>query len=147
MPSNQRRLSRTHKLWIVDITLFAVFMLVMNVPLTGIAIHEWLGITIGASLIVHLVQHGNWLATITQRFRNATSFRNRLNYVMTGLLLFVHRMAPPKLPGTFPFSIVKPSTTAAAVSPECKSNPRPLPSQSMIVWAAPFSDRNVIARP
>ncbi len=86
MASNKRRLSRTHKLWIVDVTLFAVFLLVMNVPLTDIAIHEWLGIAIGVGLVVHLVQHGNWLATISQRFRSATSFRNRLNYVMTGLL-------------------------------------------------------------
>ncbi len=80
--------SRTRKLWIVDATLFIGFLLVMNLPLTGIAIHEWLGIAIGAGLVVHLVQHGNWLATLTKRFRNATSFRNRLNYVMTGLLFF-----------------------------------------------------------
>lgn len=86
MSINQRRLSRTQKLWIVDVSLFAVFLLVMNLPLTGIAIHEWLGIAIGVGLIVHLIQHGNWLATITQRFCNATSFRNRLNYVMTGVL-------------------------------------------------------------
>lgn len=86
MATKQRRLSRCHKLWIVDAALFAVFLLVMNVPLTGIAIHEWLGVAIGVGLVVHLVQHGNWLATITQRFRSATAFRNRLNYVMTGLL-------------------------------------------------------------
>jgi len=86
MSSTRRRLSRTRKLWIVDTTLFAVFLLMMNVPLTGIAIHEWLGIAIGAGLVVHLVQHGDWLATITKRFRKATSFRNRLNYIMTGLL-------------------------------------------------------------
>lgn len=82
----RKGISRTQKLWVVDVSLFAVFLLVMNVPLTGIAIHEWLGIVIGAGLIAHLVQHGNWLATVTQRFRAATSFRNRLNYVMTGLL-------------------------------------------------------------
>ncbi len=84
--SAPRGMSRTHKLWIVDVTLFALFLLVMNVPLTGIAIHEWLGIVIGLGLVIHLVQHGNWLATVTQRFRTATSFTNRLNYVMTGLL-------------------------------------------------------------
>lgn len=86
MATKQRRFSRTHLLWIVDVTLFAVFLLVMNVPLTGIAIHEWLGIAIGIGVVVHLIQHGNWVATISHRFRSATSFRNRLNYVMTGLL-------------------------------------------------------------
>ena len=84
----RRGMSRTRKLWIVDASLFAAFLLVMNTPLTGIPIHEWLGIAIGAGLVVHLLQHGNWLATLTQRFRTATSFRNRLNYAMTGLLFF-----------------------------------------------------------
>lgn len=79
-------MSRTLKLWAVDVTLFIAFLLVMNVPLTGLAVHEWLGIAIGAGLVAHLVQHGNWLATVTQRFRAATSLRNRLNYAMTGLL-------------------------------------------------------------
>jgi cytochrome b len=84
----RRGASRTRKLWIVDATLFVAFLSVMNLPLTGIAVHEWLGMAIAAGLIVHLVQHGNWLATLTKRFRSATSFRNRLNYLMTGLLFF-----------------------------------------------------------
>lgn len=77
---------RTRKLWVVDVGLFVAFLLVMNVPLTGLAVHEWLGIAMGMGLVAHLVQHGNWLAAITQRFRAATSLRNRLNYLMTGLL-------------------------------------------------------------
>ena len=81
-------MSRSRRLWVVDATLFTGFLLVVNVPLTGIAIHEWLGIAIGAGLVVHLLQHGNWLATFTKRFRNAASLRNRINYVMTGLLFF-----------------------------------------------------------
>ena len=84
--SARRGVGRTMKLWVIDVSLFIAFLLVMNVPLTGIATHEWLGITIGAGLVAHLVQHGNWLATVTQRFRTATSLRNRLNYLMTGLL-------------------------------------------------------------
>jgi hypothetical protein len=67
-------------------SLVVVFLLVMDVQLTGIAIHEWLGIGIGIGLVTHLVQHGNWLATVTKRFKAATSPTNRLNYVMTGLL-------------------------------------------------------------
>jgi len=84
----RKGMSRVMKLWAVDVTLFVVFLLIMDVQLTGIAIHEWLGIGIAAGLAVHLVQHGNWLATVTQRFRTTTSFQNRLNYVMTGLLFF-----------------------------------------------------------
>lgn len=78
--------NRTLQLWLVDIALAIIFLLVMDVQLTGIAIHEWLGIVIGAGLVAHLVQHGNWLASVTKRFKAATSLTNRLNYVMTGLL-------------------------------------------------------------
>lgn len=82
----RRGVGRTLKLWVVDVSLLAVFLLAMNVPLTGLTVHEWLGIAIGAGLVAHLVQHGNWLATVTHRLRTATSLRNRLNYIMTGFL-------------------------------------------------------------
>lgn len=82
----QSKKNRTLRLWLVDMALAVAFLLVMDVPLTGVAIHEWLGIGIGAGLVIHLVQHGNWLAALTKRFASATSFANRLNYVMTGLL-------------------------------------------------------------
>lgn len=84
----RKGMSKAMKLWVVDVALFIVFLLMMDVQLTGIAVHEWLGIGIAAGLVVHLVQHGNWLTTVTQRFRTTTSFQNRLNYVMTGLIFF-----------------------------------------------------------
>jgi hypothetical protein len=76
------------KLFLVDMTLLVVFLLVMNVPLTGIAIHEWLGIAIGVAAITHLVQHGDWIATTTKRIIERTSFRNQLNYWMMVALFF-----------------------------------------------------------
>lgn len=79
-------MSHMLKLWIVDVGLFAIFLLMMNVPLTGIAVHEWLGIGVGAALVVHLVQHGNWVSTNTDRLTSATSFKNRLNWVMMAVL-------------------------------------------------------------
>lgn len=84
--NNKPKRNRTLQLWLVDVALAVVFLLVMDMPLTGVAIHEWLGIGIGAGLVAHLVQHGNWLTTLTKRFTAATSLSNRLNYIMTGLL-------------------------------------------------------------
>ena len=80
-PTKRRR--RTVSLLIVDVILFATFLLVINVPLTGLTIHEWLGILIGAGFIVHLLQHGEWIATTTRRFLSASSFQNRANYLLT----------------------------------------------------------------
>lgn len=80
--------SRRHtvRLYVIDMSLLALFLLVMNVPLTGIAIHEWLGLAIGVAVVTHLLQHGDWIATTTKRIIERTSFRNQLNYwLMAGL--------------------------------------------------------------
>lgn len=82
----KRGVARGLQLWLIDVGLFVIFLMVMNVPLTGITIHEWLSIGIATVLVVHLVQHGNWVATITGRLLSATSFKNRLNSVMMVVL-------------------------------------------------------------
>jgi len=74
------------RLFLVDLAIFATFVLVMDVPLTGLAVHEWLGIAIAIGLVVHLVQHTGWIVTTTRRILSATSWRNRLNYLMMGAL-------------------------------------------------------------
>lgn len=78
----RRRNRRVLRLFAIDSLLFATFVVVVNVPLTGLAVHEWLGIAIGIGLIVHLVQHGDWIATTSHRMLSATSFQNRLNYFL-----------------------------------------------------------------
>jgi len=74
------------RLFLTDLAIFATFVLVMDVPLTGLAVHEWLGIAIAIGLVIHLVQHTNWIVTTTRRIFSATSWRNRLNYLMMGAL-------------------------------------------------------------
>ena len=83
-----KRYGRTRRFFIVDLLLFGLFLLVLNVPLTGLAIHEWLGIAIAIALVVHLVQHGDWVATTWRRLVHATSLQNRVNYLMM-IALFV----------------------------------------------------------
>jgi hypothetical protein len=82
----RRSPSRHRRLFLVDAALFVTFVAVMDVPLTGLAVHEWLGILVGVATVVHLVQHGSWILTTGSRFVSSTSFMNRLNYVMMGLL-------------------------------------------------------------
>jgi hypothetical protein len=76
------RSNRTLRLYLVDALAFVLFALVLNVPLTGLAIHEWLGIALAISLVTHTVQHTNWVVTTTRRMMSATSFQNRVNYLM-----------------------------------------------------------------
>ena len=82
----RRRSHHALRLFLVDFAVFAAFVLVMNVPLTGLAVHEWLGIAIAVGLVVLLVLHTNWIVTTTRRFFAATSWRNRFNYLMMGAL-------------------------------------------------------------
>lgn len=81
-----RTRTRTLGLFVVDVALAALFVLAIEVPLTGLAIHEWLGIAIGAAMVVHLVQHAGWAATTGKRIFGRTSLRNRLNYLMMAAL-------------------------------------------------------------
>ncbi len=76
------RNNRTLRLFAVDALLFAVFVVAINVPLTGLAIHEWLGIVIAIGLVVHILQHANWVVTTTRRLMSATSLQNRVTYVL-----------------------------------------------------------------
>ncbi|MEA2023080.1 MAG: hypothetical protein U9N79_02185 [Actinomycetota bacterium] len=79
---------RTLRLFAVDVFLFVVFIAVLNVPLTGLAIHEWLGIGIAIALIVHLLQRAKWVITTTRRLMSATSLQNRVHYLlMVGLFI------------------------------------------------------------
>jgi len=75
------------RLFAVDAALVVAFVAIMSVPLTGVPVHEWLGIALAVGLTTHLVQHTTWIVTTTRRLRTA-SFRNRLNYLML-LALFV----------------------------------------------------------
>jgi hypothetical protein len=53
---------------------------------TGIAIHEWLGLAIGATAIVHILLHWDWLGAITRRFFGKMAFSNRVKYILNALL-------------------------------------------------------------
>lgn len=82
-PEPRRRLSRTIRLFVVDFSLVVAFVLVMDVPLTGVPIHEWLGIAFAVGLIAHVVQHTKWILTTTRRILTSASVRNRINSLMT----------------------------------------------------------------
>jgi hypothetical protein len=81
-----RRPGRIAALFTVDLALVVAFVVVIEVPLTGLPVHEWMGIALGLGLVVHLLQHAGWAGTTLKRLFGRTSFRNRLNYLMMGLL-------------------------------------------------------------
>jgi hypothetical protein len=79
-------MNRTNLL--IDIGIFAVFLVAANPNLTGLAWHEWLGVALSATLIVHLLLHWRWIATVTLHFARPLLHDSRLQYVVD-MLLFI----------------------------------------------------------
>jgi Domain of unknown function (DUF4405) len=70
----------------VDILLLAMLLLLFSPRMTGLSIHEWLGISLGGVLIVHLLFSWSWISSTTRRVVSAPNRRTRINYVLNCLL-------------------------------------------------------------
>jgi hypothetical protein len=73
---------RTQNKWLIDVGLFAGFMLLFCLDLTGVELHQWLGVVIGGLAVVHLLIHWKWVAAVTERFFQCTSPQARLYYLV-----------------------------------------------------------------
>jgi len=73
--------------WLVDAGLFAIFLATFFVEFTGIALHQWLGIAVGAVIAYHLATHWAWIKSVTKRIFGKTSGRSRLYYWIDAALL------------------------------------------------------------
>jgi hypothetical protein len=51
----------------VDIVLTVAFLVALKPFSTGLAIHEWLGLAIGGTLVVHTMLHWRWVVAITRK--------------------------------------------------------------------------------
>ncbi len=80
------RLDKQKSNWIVDAVLFGGFLLALALDLTGVALHQWLGVAIAALAGWHLAAHGIWVKTVTARFFGRTSGRARLFYTVDAAL-------------------------------------------------------------
>lgn len=75
-------------LW-YDLAIFVAALLAPAVFLTGLTIHEWLGIGLGLAVIVHLLLHWSWIVQVTKRFFGSTTWTSRINYVLNVLFFVV----------------------------------------------------------
>ena len=70
---------------VLDLTIFSAFLVLSNPHLTGNSIHEWLGISLSAGIITHLLFHWQWLVRIASEFFKKLIHRSRLNFVIDSL--------------------------------------------------------------
>ncbi len=72
--------------WIIDAALFGGFLGSLWLDLTGLAVHQWLGLGVGALATYHLVKHWSWVKAVTARFVGGsggrTSSKSRTFYAV-----------------------------------------------------------------
>lgn len=79
-------MSNKTKLWI-DLGVFLGFLVAAEPHLTGIAVHEWLSLALGAALLVHVLLHWAWIAALVTHFFKKVWHVSRLKFVVDLLLL------------------------------------------------------------
>jgi hypothetical protein len=73
------------KLW-MDALIFAAFLIAMDPHSSGLAIHEWLTLSMIAALTVHLLLSWDWITEISRRFLGRMVGQTRINYILNWLL-------------------------------------------------------------
>ena len=74
---------------IVDILLFVVTFLLINIEITGHLIHEILGITMAILLLIHIVTNWNWIKSVTKNFKKVNK-KTKVMYVVNLLTMIVY---------------------------------------------------------
>ncbi|NLG26648.1 MAG: hypothetical protein GX557_01975 [Chloroflexi bacterium] len=74
--------------WIIDAGLFLGFVLTFFLDLTGLALHQLLGVLVGALAAYHLLAHWAWVKAVTKRLFQCGCGKARWNYIIdAGVLL------------------------------------------------------------
>lgn len=83
----ERMYTSLQKRWLVDAVLFTGFLSCFFLDLTGVGLHQWLGLAAGAVAAYHLLSHWSWVSAVSRRFIGKTSAQARLYLLIDALLL------------------------------------------------------------
>jgi hypothetical protein len=70
----------------LDALLLPTFLLLLSPRMTGLALHEWIGVVFGIPVLVHLLFSWSWISTATRRVLASADRRARVNYVLNTTL-------------------------------------------------------------
>ncbi len=68
--------------WIIDAALFIGLLVACVLDLTGLELHEWLGLGVIVFAVYHLLVHWQWVDAVSRRFFGKTSGAARRYYVI-----------------------------------------------------------------
>jgi hypothetical protein len=74
--------------WLLDVTILLGFLVSFFLNLTGLAVHQWLGVAVFLGILFHLVNHWDWVKSVFSKFFGKTSARARIYALIDGLLLY-----------------------------------------------------------
>lgn len=80
-----QNVNSTHKWW-VDALVFSGFLILFSLDLTGVSLHQWLGVGVCVLAVYHLLIHWPWVKSVAARFTSKTSSQAR-QYFLLDLLL------------------------------------------------------------
>lgn len=84
---SKRKLSLTKVNLLVDIVILIVFLVDYDPGITGLFLHEWIGIPLVIIGMLHLLLHWKWVVQTTRRVWGRIVFQARLNYILNVALL------------------------------------------------------------
>jgi Domain of unknown function (DUF4405) len=73
---------------VVDLLLSLGFIVLMSVPFTGLALHEWIGIGLLVVVLVHLLSQWDWTMATSRRLLGTLTGRLRFTYLLNWALFF-----------------------------------------------------------
>ncbi len=86
----QITLNKTNKIKFgLDVITGVSTLALLSPPLTGIPVHEWLGLAVIVPLLIHLLLNWQWIVEITRRFFGKLPGQSRINYILNGLLFIL----------------------------------------------------------
>ncbi|GAP12470.1 hypothetical protein LARV_00205 [Longilinea arvoryzae] len=74
--------------WLIDAVLFGAFILSFFLDLTGLPLHQWLGLAVGGLVLYHLARHRNWVSAVGQRLSERLTSRAGGYFLIDFGLLF-----------------------------------------------------------
>ena len=72
--------------WGIDAAMGAGFLLTYFMDTTGLILHQWLGVLVGAGVVMHLLLHQKWLKTTARNFASKATNRSRWYLILDSLL-------------------------------------------------------------
>ena len=73
--------------WWIDIVLFLGFLVAFFLSLTGIELHQWVGILGGLLAIYHLLVHWDWVKGVSKKVFGSVSETLQFRFFVDGLML------------------------------------------------------------